>query len=144
MSDVTRAAWQDPEQRQKRLIALRKRSDSETWRQAHLLAQRSPEYRERMSLMAKQRWDNEDFKSERIAKIKEMSLDEHWQKRHLEGCKKNKKYLYTLTSPNGEIVRVESLRLFCIENGLNQERIRQVAIGQRKTHRGWKAERQSL
>lgn len=144
MSDVARATWQDPEQRQKMLIALRKRSDSETWRQAHLLAKQSPEYRERMSLMARQRWEDEDFKSEQIAKIKKMSLDEHWQKRHLEGCKKNKKYLYTLTSPNGESIQVESLRLFCIENGLDQEQIRRIAVGQWKTHRGWKAERQAL
>lgn len=144
MSDMTQAAWQDPEHRQKMLIALRKRSDSETWRQAHLLAKQSPEYRERMSLMARQRWEDEDFKSEQIAKIKKMSLDEHWQKRHLEGCKKNKKYLYTLTSPNGESIQVESLRLFCIENGLDQEQVRRVAVGQGKTHRGWKAERQAL
>jgi len=144
MSDRTRIAWQDPKQRQKWLTALRNRSKSETWKQAHLRAKQSPEYKERISLLAKQRWENDHFKSEQIARIKEMSLSEQWKKRHLEGCNKNKKYLYTLTSPSGEIIQVESLRLFCLENGLNQENIRQVAIGQKKTHHGWKAERQVL
>lgn len=144
MSDMTRAAWQDPEQRQKMLIALRKRSDSETWRQAHLLARQSPEYRERMSLMARQRWENEDFNGEQIAKIKEMSLSESWKKRHLDGCNKNRRYLYILTSPNGETFQVESLRLFCLAHKLNEECIRRVASGERKSHHGWKAERHAL
>jgi hypothetical protein len=144
MSDRARIAWQNPEQRQKWLTALRNRSKSETWKQAHLRAKQSPEYREKMSLIVKQRWENDHFKSEQIARIKAMSLSEQWKRRHLEGCNKNKKYLYTLTSPNGEIIQVESLRLFCLENGLNQENIRQVAIGQKQTHHGWKAERQAL
>lgn len=144
MSDRTRAAWQDPEQRQKLLTALRNRSNSKDWKDAHLRAKQSPEYREKMSRLAKQRWENENFKSEQTSRAREMSLSEHWQKCHLEGCQKNKKYLYTLTSPAGEIIQVESLRLFCIQNGLNQEHIRQIATGQRKTHHGWKAERQSL
>ena len=144
MSDRTRAAWQNPELRQKWLAALRRRSDSESWKQAHLRAKQCPEYKEKISLLAIQRWENDHFKSEQIARIKEMSASEQWKKRHLEGCNKNKKYLYTLTSPNGEIIQVENLRLFCLENGLNQENIRQVAIGQKKTHYGWKAERRSL
>lgn len=144
MSDRTRAAWQNPELRQKWLAALRRRSDSEAWKQAHLRAKQCPEYKEKISLLAIQRWENDHFKSEQIARIKEMSASEQWKKRHLEGCNKNKKYLYTLTSPNGEIIQVENLRLFCLENGLNQENIRQVAIGQKKTHYGWKAERRSL
>lgn len=144
MSDRTRAAWQDPELRQKWLAALRRRSDSEAWKQAHLRAKQCPEYKEKISLLAIQRWENDHFKSKQIARIKEMSASEEWKKRHLEGCNKNKKYLYTLTSPNGEIIQVENLRLFCLENGLNQENIRQVAIGQKKTHYGWKAERRSL
>jgi hypothetical protein len=144
MSDRTRAAWRDPKQRQKWLTALRRRSASETWKQSHLHSKQSPEYRAKMSLLVKKRWENEDFQCEQIARIREMSLSEHWQERHLEGCKKNKKYLYTLTSPDGEIIQVDSLRLFCIEHGLSQENIRQVAIGQKKTHRGWKAARQAL
>ena len=144
MSDRARIAWQDPGRRQKWLTALRKRSASEEWKQAHLRAKQSPEYRERMSRLVKERWENEDFRSKQTARIKEMSLSEHWQKCHLEGCKKNKKYLYTLISPSGEIIQVENLRVFCMENGLSQEKIRQVAVGQSKTHRGWKAERQAL
>ena len=144
MSDRTRATWQDPKQRQKLLTALRNRSNSAAWKEAHLRSRQSPEYRERMSQLAKQRWENEDFRNEQTARVKEMSLSEHWQQCHLEGCQKNKKYLYILTSPKGEIIQVESLRLFCIENGLNQESIRQIAIGQRKTHRGWKAERHAI
>jgi hypothetical protein len=144
ISDRARAAWQDPKQRQKWLTALRRRSTSETWKQSHLRSKQSPAYRAKMSLLVKQRWENEDFQCEQTARIREMSLSEHWQERHLEGCKKNKKYLYTLTSPDGEIIQVDSLRLFCMEHGLSQENIRQVAIGQKKTHRGWKAARQAL
>ena len=144
LSNSMQGAWQKPEKRQKWLRGLRGSWDSESRRQAHRRTRQSSQYRNKMSLSVKQRWENDDFRREQIQRIQEMSLSENWKKRHLAGCNKNRKYLYTLISPDGDSFEVESLRLFCLENKLNQECIRQVATGQKKSHRGWKAERRAL
>jgi len=144
MSNSLQCAWQEPEKRQKWLKGLRRAWSSESRRQAHRRARQSSRYRNEMSLLAKQRWENDDFRREQIQKIQEMSLSESWKKRHLDGCNKNRRYLYILTSPSGETFRVESLRLFCLAHKLNQECMRRVASGERKSHHGWKGERHAL
>jgi hypothetical protein len=144
MSNSLQCAWQEPEKRQKWLKGLRRAWNSESRRQAHRRARQSSRYRNEMSLLVKQRWENDDFRREQIQKIQEMSLSESWKKRHLDGCNKNRRYLYILTSPSGETFRVESLRLFCLAHKLNQECMRRVASGERRSHHGWKGERHAL
>ena len=144
MSNIIQGAWQEPKKRQKWLKGLRRSWNSESRRQAHRRARQSSQYRNKMSLLVSQRWDNNNFRSKQTARIREMSSSENWKKRHLEGCGKNRQYLYILTSPNGETFQVESLRLFCLAHELSQECIRRVASGQRKLHHGWKAERRAL
>lgn len=51
------------------------------------------------------------------------------------------KYIYQITSPDGIEYDVMLLKDFCIENELNHNAIRNVAIGQWKQYRGWTANR---
>lgn len=48
---------------------------------------------------------------------------------------------YKLTSPDGTVYNPFSFTIFCREHGLNSQNLRQVAKGNRKHSKGWKAER---
>ena len=44
---------------------------------------------------------------------------------------------FTLTSPDGEVVRVFNMAKFCRENGLNRANLHKVYTGVRQSHKGW-------
>jgi effector-binding domain-containing protein len=79
------------------------------------------ETREKMSLYRKGKVKNE----------------EHKRKIKLSNCK----YVYTFISPEGIITETVWYTDFCKENNLNHCKIREVARGVRKHHKGWTATR---
>jgi hypothetical protein len=141
LKSTSKAAWQDPIKRQNMIEGLKRRSKSTKWKNNHRAVRQSPEYRQKISEKARERWGNPDFREKQEALIRNQTLTREWKDRHAEGCKKNRKYLYTLISPLGEEYKVTDLRAFCIENDLNPENIRQVSIGAKKTHKKWRAVR---
>jgi len=42
-------------------------------------------------------------------------------------------------NPNGEIIKIRNLTQFSKENNLSESCMRQVSNGQRKSHKGWAA-----
>lgn len=144
LSQGVSAAWRDPLKRQNMESGIKKRSRSKKWRLNHLKAKQSSEYRQNMSKLVKNRWANEEFRGRHEKLIRDRAATFEWKEKHRQGCEKNRKYIYTLYSPSGEIFEVKNLRIFCQEHGLDQEKIRTVATGARKSHYGWRAERCSL
>lgn len=141
LKSASKAAWQDPAKRQNMIEGLNRRSESAEWKANHRAARQLPEYKQKISERAHERWSNPDFREKQEALIRDQALTQEWKDRHAEGCKKNRKYLYTLISPSGEQYEVADLRAFCIQNDLNPENIRQVSIGAKKTHKQWRATR---
>ena len=47
---------------------------------------------------------------------------------------------YIITTPKGEIIKIQNLNKFCRDNGLNQGRMAHVYLGHNKTHKGYKCE----
>jgi len=139
-----RAAWRDPLKRENIQNGIKRRSESEEWRRNHLEVRQSSEYRQNMSELAKSRWADQEFRRRQEESIRNLTATSKWKEKHQQGCEKNRKYIYTLYSPSGEIFEVKNLRIFCQEHGLDQEGIRIVATGARKSHCGWRAERCSL
>lgn len=135
------AAWRDPLKRQNFENAIKRRSNSKEWRQNQARVRRSAEYRQKLSGLAKSRWEDAEFRRRHEEIIKARTATQEWKEKHQKGCEKNRKYIYTLYSPSGEIFEVANLRVFCQENKLDQEQIRRVAAGSRKIYRGWKATR---
>ena len=45
---------------------------------------------------------------------------------------------WTLVSPIGETIEISNMREFCRENNLNSGTMSEVALGNRKQHKGWK------
>jgi hypothetical protein len=141
LSQGVAAAWRDPLKKQNMMNGLKRRSQSEKWRQNHIKVRQSAKYRQKMSDLVKSRWEDSEFRERHEEMIKARAATQEWKQKHQQGCEKNKKYIYTLYSSSGEIFEVTNLRVFCQENGLDQEKIRLVATGTRNTHRGWKATR---
>ena len=48
-----------------------------------------------------------------------------------------KRYEYELTSPDGNIIKTNSLRKTCGDNGLDHRTMNKVIIGKRNHHKGW-------
>lgn len=44
---------------------------------------------------------------------------------------------YQFTSPQGELVEITNLKKFCLENGLDENSMRDVAKGRNSHHQGW-------
>lgn len=45
--------------------------------------------------------------------------------------------LHKYKNPNGEVVEIYNMKLFCEENGLNQQCMCQIKTGRMKNHNGW-------
>jgi hypothetical protein len=66
-------------------------------------------------------------------------------KRTEEYLEKNSyKYIYTITTPTGEVVRTKNLSEFCRDNNLNQRNMWLVSVGRVKTCKGYKVTRESI
>jgi hypothetical protein len=50
------------------------------------------------------------------------------------------KRVYKLTSPNGDVFNLTSLRNFCVEHNLNDSVLHRVGKGELKHYKGWKCE----
>jgi hypothetical protein len=66
--------------------------------------------------------------------------EEHKKKIKLSNCK----YTYTFITTNGDIIETVWFSDFCKENNLNHCKMREVARGVRKHHKGWKATRRPI
>lgn len=58
--------------------------------------------------------------------------------------KSHYKYLYTITTPSGEIIRTKNLKQFCKENKLNQRNMWLVGAERNKTCKGYKVSKEPL
>lgn len=56
-----------------------------------------------------------------------------WTIERLEGVKKQKKYKFTITSPNGEVFVVDNYRTFAKERGINAHGFKKVLQGKQNT-----------
>ena len=66
-------------------------------------------------------------------------------KRTREYMEKNAyKYLYTITTPTGEIVITKNLSEFCRDNNLNKRNMWLVSVGRVKSYKRYKIKRESL
>jgi hypothetical protein len=54
------------------------------------------------------------------------------------------KRIYILTSPDGMVHKLTSLRNFCLKNGLNDSALQRVGKGELKHHKGWVCEYETI
>lgn len=144
MSIQLKKTWQDPAKRERILAGLKRRNQSTQWQENQKKSRQRQDFKDVMAKKARERWDCDDFKKKQLDKIRQITQTDKWKKAHARGCIKNQKYAYTLISPDGDVYKPQNLLSFCREHGLNQESIRQVAIGQRRHHKGWIASRVEL
>jgi hypothetical protein len=77
-----------------------------------------------------------------------MRGDNHWnwkgghknyynKKEKFNTNKNYKRYEYELISPEGNVIKTNSLRKTCLEYGLDHRCMNKVMKGERKSHKGW-------
>jgi len=69
-----------------------------------------------------------------------LSTEDRIRKRKQEHLK-NHQYIFTLISPNGEVIETIFLSEICKKFNLNQDCMCRVSRGERKHHKGWKVTR---
>jgi hypothetical protein len=58
--------------------------------------------------------------------------------------KSHYKYIYTITTPTGEIIITKNLKKYCKDNNLNQRNMWLVSVGKIKTCKGYKVTREPI
>ena len=51
--------------------------------------------------------------------------------------------IYTLISPDGNVITIKNLRKFCIENNMRNDSMGRVIHGTRNSYRGWTVEKKN-
>lgn len=67
-------------------------------------------------------------------------LDEAHRSIAISNLRRDEGKWYRVTSPDGEVSVIRSLKAFCAKRGLSNQHLGQVALSRRKHHKGWKAE----
>jgi hypothetical protein len=111
LSKASKAMWQDPEYQTKISKAVKAQ-----WQ--------DPEYKDRMSKLYKDRWSVTEYRIKTVA-----------------NRAKAQSKTYVCTNPNGNSMVVPILSVFCKDQGLDSSKMRAVARGQRKHHKGWRCQR---
>jgi group I intron endonuclease len=60
--------------------------------------------------------------------------------RYKTGSEHHSSKTYKITKPNGDVIFIKGLVVFCKENGLTYQNMRSVMYGRRKHHKGYKCE----
>jgi len=70
------------------------------------------------------------------------SIPEGFRKGRVSKNEDDIKYIYVITTPEGEIIRTKYLFSFCTDNNLSNSNMYQVAVGNASHHKGFKVHRE--
>lgn len=148
ISERSKANWDNPEYRAKHHEAMVKTTSSQEYkekqRQGFLKRKEDAE-----AWIAYQKQASEHVKKLHASGIMAISeetkkkMSEAATKRHAEGrgnasvATQFKPKEYELIAPNGEVIKIDNLRLFCAIHDLDYQLFRRVAAGSRKEYAGY-------
>lgn len=102
---------------------------------------RTPEQRAKMS-KAQKGLSRRPHSAESRAKLSAIKMGKPLSPKGLEAARNRPpRFMYTLTSPKGEIIQTSNLNQFCKEHGLGQSAMSRVSRGECSHHKNWKITR---